>query len=176
MWPPGCCRGRNRRTAAGSGRSARRPAQPRIRGHTGILRPARSSLATRADCVTRSAAARRLVERTRIRCHRLAVIRPTFYTSHLFVSGVGPVQTVVPRTGLRHRNRASASRSRRALQARASAGSWKEVGRSVFSRCRRPEGTLGAGPLGRQAPRARSRSQALGPALAKSGPRGARRA
>ena len=58
----------------------------------------------------------------------------------------------------------------------ASSGSWKEVGGSVFSRCRQPEETLGAGPPGRQAPRARSRSQALGPALAKSGPRGARRA
>src|SRR5450755_4523067 len=43
-------------------------------------------------------------------------------------------------------------------------------------RCRQPEGTLGAGPLGRQAPRARSRSRALVRALAKSGPRGARRA
>ena len=58
----------------------------------------------------------------------------------------------------------------------ASPGSWKEVGGSVFSRCRQPEGTLGAGPPGRQAPRARSRSQALGPALAKSGARGAGRA
>ena len=35
-------------------------------------------------------------------------------TSHLFVSGVGPVQTVVPRPRLRHRNQASASRSRSA--------------------------------------------------------------
>ena len=42
-------RDRFRRAAAASDRSARRPAQPCIRGRTGILKPARPSLSTRGS-------------------------------------------------------------------------------------------------------------------------------
>ena len=42
---------------------------------------AREASALCADCGARSAAARRLVEQTRVRCQSLAVIRPTFYIS-----------------------------------------------------------------------------------------------
>ena len=91
---------RNRRRVPGQDvhpRRRRRRAQARLSatGEHGASRAARPGpallsrqasgrlLATSllsADCGARSAAARRLVEQTRVRCQSLAVIRPTFYT------------------------------------------------------------------------------------------------